>query len=818
MDIGGTRRVEMLKRFLQEEEARRGHAIEFDLNDVCCHLSLHSDPELSAPFVIQEGQMTPWESLSRDLRTTFADRFGHRDRSSAYWIAGSTDPTPVRFREKTVVREYVKRGRDLRESLRGAAPTPQPPPPRPPTSPTGTVGTSPKPAAQVDDPRTRDVLRVLCRLPISRGQLVLYRLAADDPESGFTSTVVKELLELDQAQHRGLMAALTVRINNTPRETSVGSKPGLSLVFDQHWDGRENTYRPQPELLAAIQLLPELAEVMASPVEDVVNAETLNLQLPAGIPPKPVLSEPSPAPPQKVVTKPFAGLLDVLDEADLVYSSELVANLLLALQVKRFVILTGISGTGKTRIAQVLAERFGVRRRVEAPMPPGDSAALLTVRPYMLKHKRMNLPKALAVQVPGLTANRGAGTLKARWPGGAIDLAIYVDDSVLVMFRGELRAWFETTFSEGDTFVARVDGPPDAAPDTLVLGPAPKAPVREERVPNAEVIAVRPDWTDHRGLLGAYNPLTRQYLRTPFLDLLLRADEERRRAKSEGRAPAPFFLLLDEMNLARVEHYFADFLSALESGEMLHLHDSAEIEDGLADEDGEGAPLPRRLAIPPNLFFIGTVNVDESTYMFSPKVLDRAFTIELNSVDLGGLSTGLERGGDLELGSWSGRLDPPLKPGRADWKWLDEREDGALATEVRAFHALLARQNRHFGYRVATELARFVRLAAEQATEPGAAAWAALDLALLQKVLVKLHGTRHELSSVLDSLLRFTLVGADGDESLSELGLWQYLPEESVVRRRDEAADIDAVFPRSAAKLWRMRDRLRETGFTSWIE
>jgi 5-methylcytosine-specific restriction enzyme B len=79
------------------------------------------------------------------------------------------------------------------------------------------------------------------------------------------------------------------------------------------------------------------------------------------------------------------------------------------------------------------------------------------------------------------------------------------------------------------------------------------------------------------------------------------------------------------MNLARVEHYFSDFLSAMESGEEIHLHDDPQVEE---EED-----IPRRIAIPKNVFVIGTVNVDETTYMFSPKVLDRAFVLEFNDVD-----------------------------------------------------------------------------------------------------------------------------------------------------------------------------------------
>ncbi len=78
--------------------------------------------------------------------------------------------------------------------------------------------------------RSRDVLRVLCRIPVNRGQLVLYRLAGENPNQGFTSTRVRELLGLDRAVHRGMMAAPTGRTNNTPSETSRDKKPGLGML------------------------------------------------------------------------------------------------------------------------------------------------------------------------------------------------------------------------------------------------------------------------------------------------------------------------------------------------------------------------------------------------------------------------------------------------------------------------------------------------------------------------------------------------------------------------------------------------------------
>ncbi len=83
--------------------------------------------------------------------------------------------------------------------------------------------------------------------------------------------------------------------------------------------------------------------------------------------------------------------------------------------------------------------------------------------------------------------------------------------------------------------------------------------------------------------------------------------------------------------MAHVEYYFADFLSVLESErdddgftrESIKLHNEKNITE-----------IPQELKLPPNLYVIGTVNIDETTYMFSPKVLDRAFTIEFHEIDL----------------------------------------------------------------------------------------------------------------------------------------------------------------------------------------
>jgi energy-coupling factor transporter ATP-binding protein EcfA2 len=166
------------------------------------------------------------------------------------------------------------------------------------------------------------------------------------------------------------------------------------------------------------------------------------------------------------------------------------------------------------------------------------------------------------------------------------------------------------------------------------LMPEPEVQLADEpasqKRPNYHFAAVRPDWRDAKPLLGYYNPLTETYEFTALLRFILQADGDYRAHQSGAK---PHFIILDEMNLARVEYYFADFLSVLESGRS---------EDGYTREalrfqyppETEGETPPRQLRLPPNLYVVGTVNVDETTHAFSSKVLDRAFTIEMTEVDL----------------------------------------------------------------------------------------------------------------------------------------------------------------------------------------
>lgn len=275
-----------------------------------------------------------------------------------------------------------------------------------------------------------------------------------------------------------------------------------------------------------------------------------------------------------------------------------------------------------------------------------------------------------------------------------------------------------------------------------------------------EVVPVKPDWTDTRGVLGYLNPLTGQYESTAALDTILDA------ADTDGL----IMLVLDEMNLAHVERYFADVLSAMESGEVIPLHDSVE---------AESRGIPRRLEWPRNLLLVGTVNADETTYPFSPKVLDRAFVIDMSRADLRAyLDSEAEEaheGTPPEL--------PAFFPTRA-WRRLPV--DEADRDFVLELHAALEGAGRPFGYRMAEEALAFLTHAG--AFEPFGPD--GRDTLLVSKVLPRLHGRRHEVEPALAALV--DLIGVD-------LNDWE-----------DDAAGTS--FPRTRALLRTMHRQLIADG------
>jgi len=254
------------------------------------------------------------------------------------------------------------------------------------------------------------------------------------------------------------------------------------------------------------------------------------------------------------------------------------------------------------------------------------------------------------------------------------------------------------------------------------------------------ILPVRPDWTDSTLLLGYHNLLADRYVSTPFLGLLSLAGQPENRERA-------FFVCLDEMNLARVEHYFAEILSAMETAEgKIPLHEG------------------RNAVLPPNVFLTGSVNRDEATYPFSRKVLDRANTIEFTEVDFSS-GTSEKMTNSILLPEitpperqhlfLAGRV-PTLAQAHERLAFLDATFPEQVRETLSSLNDLLEERGMHFGYRVRDEVTRYAAAsftvegvgllhAANRATN----LQIALDLQIMQKVLPRLSGTQEALERLL---------------------------------------------------------------------
>ncbi|MBK9032262.1 MAG: EVE domain-containing protein [Myxococcales bacterium] len=342
-----------------------------------------------------------------------------------------------------------------------------------------------------------------------------------------------------------------------------------------------------------------------------------------------------------------------LQKDRLFFSDETVSHYLLALQTKRFVILTGISGTGKTMLARGVARHFRPRLTTRQTSEPPDDAVTIRVAPYMLKYRRFVMPVALRDE---LFRDGKISEVELRAGGQVWTCHVsqtHEDRVATVQFRKELTQWFKATFQVGDELVLRpsLDGKPHI---DLVQAQYTETTTELE---NYAVIAVRPDWTDGRNLLGFYNPISRRYETTPFLRLLLRAQDEVARAQAEQRAPHRFFVILDEMNLARVEHYFSTSCPRWSRTSRSSYTTRTRSKPVRTATTRSWWRSRKKVHVPPNLFFTGTVNVDETTHMFSPKVLDRAFVMELHDVDLNAHGAASPSDDELRLDGFTALVD-----------------------------------------------------------------------------------------------------------------------------------------------------------------
>lgn len=475
-----------------------------------------------------------------------------------------------------------------------------------------------------------------------------------------------------------------------------------------------------------------------------------------------------------------------------------VQRFISSLLSKRFLIATGLAGSGKTKLAQIFAAWITPTFAPADPFAPGQKVESDRTT-YFVKSSGPEFVEFWNGEDPQTSTGVGfprkmieewadyisSKQLSSTTPARDIRDAVKVESR----FSSQLHS-FETHLKAAAFALLESRG-------------------NLQSTKCYEVVSVGADWTGSENILGYPNGLdSSAYVSKPALDLILRA---------QLNPHLPHFLILDEMNLSHVERYFADVLSVIESGEKIHLHKDVE-------RKADGVYIPKEIGLPHNLFIIGTVNVDETTYMFSPKVLDRANVIEFRM-----------RQGDL-----AAFLESPVKPdlqimiGRGEGFGVNFNASasgefsaftGPLKSkyelEMLLFFRVLSTSGAEYGYRVAHEAARFV----QAFKELGGYAetdlfWfdEAFDYVVAQKFLPKLHGSRAKLGPLLKKL--WFLCVTNQERSGHELLEAAEVAAKSTEKQFEPSTVIpmDAPFKVSAEKISRMWRLLNDNGFASFAE
>jgi len=290
---------------------------------------------------------------------------------------------------------------------------------------------------------------------------------------------------------------------------------------------------------------------------------------------------------------------------------------------------------------------------------------------------------------------------------------------------------------------------------------------------NFELIQVKPNWHNSLEVVGYKSNIGGpHYEFTPFVEFVARAWKHQ---------DIPFFLCLDEMNLAPVEQYFAEFLSAIESrsiengeyetdpiikpfSEFDTRDDNGNVTDKLSDRmiaklvgkldtqtksDLADRFRTKGLTLPKNLLVLGTVNMDETTFSFSRKVLDRAMSIVMNDVEYDKFFTGETEKDMAEFDDATKELliDRPIRG-------LEAEDNGAEQVEqyLTAINEVLNGTPFKLGYRAANEALLYVSAAHQ--FEGSIDVNAALDEFTMMKILSRIEGDKRSIGHLLDDLQR----------------------------------------------------------------
>ena len=308
-----------------------------------------------------------------------------------------------------------------------------------------------------------------------------------------------------------------------------------------------------------------------------------------------------------------------------------------------------------------------------------------------------------------------------------------------------------------------------------------------------KLVSVRPDWSDSSDLFGHVD-LNGKFIPGVIIDFV---------KKAELDINNPYFLCLDEMNLARVEYYLSDILSVIETRE---LRDGRVVTDPLISANGYGTDKDATgkygiVRIPENLYIVGTVNMDETTFPFSRKVLDRANTIEFSTVDfLSAPAIPLNEVQPMNLGNDFMKSDYIFFRQCAS----EEAYVNELCVELQEINKILEKANAHVGYRVRDEIV-FYMLNNKNAQLLSRAE--AFDNAIIQKVLPRIQGSSAAVKNMLCELFKCCA---------GEYESYQTESDDISSKMFKAAQKPECKYRKSAEKIAFMVRRFEEDGFTAY--
>ena len=301
---------------------------------------------------------------------------------------------------------------------------------------------------------------------------------------------------------------------------------------------------------------------------------------------------------------------------------------------------------------------------------------------------------------------------------------------------------------------------------------------KDNRPENFELIQVKPNWHNSMDVVGFYSNISGKYEFTPFVEFIVKAWLHKE---------TPYFLCLDEMNLAPVEEYFAEFLSAIESRSTDENGDyitdpiikpfknfgEKEGKAMLIQLLGDADPIDKNpiaihfyekgLTLPPNLMVMGTVNMDETTFSFSRKVLDRAMSVEMNEVDYDKFLTGESEQFPLLTNKNELLVNRPQRAAEV----TEEIESDKVIAYLKDVNTLMEGTQFKLGYRAANEAMLYVAACKKFAGSDYALA-NALDEFTLMKILSRIEGDDSRLG-IADDDPRIATLGIEANEQHTSL-------------------------------------------------